>query len=45
MSQDLCALLQCAQEHLVVWLLVIWDLICRRELALSVGPIFPLKVI
>ena len=45
MSEDLCPLLECAQEHLIIWLLVIRDLVGCRELALSVGPILPLKVI
>jgi hypothetical protein len=45
MSEDLCPLLQCAQEHFVIWLLIVRDLVGRRELTLSVRAVLPLKVI
>ena len=45
MSEDLCPLLQCAQEHLVIWLFIFWDLVSCRKLALSVRAVLPLKVI
>ena len=44
-SEDFCPLLQCVQEHFVIWLFVIDHLVGCCELALSVWPIFPLEIV